>query len=183
MAYDKTGDIMKYDRAWAVAYARRWALGRNPKYYDFSYIGGDCTNFASQCIFAGAGVMNKTPLTGWYYINANNRTPSWTGVEELYRFLVNNHGAGPRGRVVPLDNIREGDIVQLRFDGSERFGHSPVVVDAGRGTPETVLIAAHSRDSIDRPLSSYEYSEIRPIHIVDVGNAVASTVPRVLADT
>lgn len=51
-----------YDRAAAVAYARKWAVGRNPKFYDFNDIGGDCTNFASQCIYAGCGVMNFLPL-------------------------------------------------------------------------------------------------------------------------
>ena len=51
----------------AVAYARRWAFGRNPDYYDFSRLGGDCTNYASQVLFAGAGVMNFTPTYGWYY--------------------------------------------------------------------------------------------------------------------
>ena len=50
----------KYDRNNAVEYAKRWALSRNPRYYDFHGIGGDCTNFASQCIYAGAGVMNYT---------------------------------------------------------------------------------------------------------------------------
>lgn len=29
--------------------------GRSPAYYDFSRIGGDCTNFASQGLYAGAG--------------------------------------------------------------------------------------------------------------------------------
>ena len=60
----------------------------------FNGLGGDCTNFASQCIFAGSGVMNYTPVTGWYYISANNRTASWTGVEHLYNFLVGNKGLG-----------------------------------------------------------------------------------------
>ena len=47
---------LPYDRQKAVAYARRWALGRNPAYFDFQDLGGDCTNFASQCLYAGAGV-------------------------------------------------------------------------------------------------------------------------------
>ena len=54
-----------YDRGATTAYARRWALGRNPAYYDFTELGGDCTNFVSQCLFAGSGVMNLTPVTGW----------------------------------------------------------------------------------------------------------------------
>ena len=47
-----------YNRDAAVAYAEKWALSRNPAFYNFSGIGGDCTNFASQCIYAGSGVMS-----------------------------------------------------------------------------------------------------------------------------
>ena len=73
---------MQYDRNAAVNYAKNWAYRRNPQYFDFSDIGGDCTNFASQCLYAGAGIMNYTPVFGWFYISTNNRTPSWTGVNE-----------------------------------------------------------------------------------------------------
>ena len=31
-------------------YAQKWALSRNPAYYNFDDIGGDCTNFVSQCL-------------------------------------------------------------------------------------------------------------------------------------
>lgn len=41
-----------YDRFSAISYAKRWALARNPKYYNFDSIGGDCTSFVSQCLFA-----------------------------------------------------------------------------------------------------------------------------------
>ena len=50
--------LLPYDRAAAVAYAHAWAYRRNPAYFDYSGIGGDCTNFASQCLYAGAPVMN-----------------------------------------------------------------------------------------------------------------------------
>ena len=50
-----------YDRFRAVAYALRWALSRNPRYFDFEDIGGDCTNYVSQCMCAGGGVMNYAP--------------------------------------------------------------------------------------------------------------------------
>ena len=79
-----------YNREKAVAYAHQWAYRRNPAFLDFQELGGDCTNYASQCIFAGAGIMNYTPVYGWYYINGNNRTASWTGVVYLYNFLTQN---------------------------------------------------------------------------------------------
>ena len=55
-----------YLRGRAVAYAERWALSRNPLFYDFAGVGGDCTNFVSQCILAGCCTMNFTPTYGWY---------------------------------------------------------------------------------------------------------------------
>ncbi len=155
-----------YDRAKAVAYAHRWAFSRNPAFYDFENIGGDCTNFASQVIYAGCGIMNFTPTFGWYYITVNNRAPAWTGVNQLYSFLTNNTGPGPRAIEIPLQEVQPGDIVQLDFGGEPgSFDHSPVVVNAGSGTPETVLVAAHTIDSDNRPLSTYDYREYRALKI------------------
>ena len=65
--------LLPYNRRAAVAYAHKWAFSRNPAFYDFSEIGGDCTNFASQCLYAGTGIMNFTPEFGWYYIDATDR--------------------------------------------------------------------------------------------------------------
>lgn len=159
---------MMYNRDAAVEYANTWAYSRNPAYYDFSQIGGNCTNFASQCIYAGSGVMNYTPIYGWYYIDVNDRAPAWTGVNELFRFLTTNRGPGPQGELVPLSRIEKGDVIQLRFNSGEKFDHTPVVTDAGDGTPDTILLAANSRDVNCRPLSTYDYMELRPVHIFNV---------------
>lgn len=102
-----------YNRIKAAQYARLWAFGRNPAYYDFERLGGDCTNFVSQCLFAGCGVMNFAPVFGWYYRSASDRTASWTGVEFLYNFLVANEGAGPYAKEAPLGEMRAGDVIQL----------------------------------------------------------------------
>ena len=149
-----------YDRAAAVAYARKWAMTRNSAYYDFENIGGDCTNFASQCIYTGAKVMNFTPVMGWYYRSAADRTASWSGVEYLYEFLVNNKSVGPYGHVVAMREARQGDIVQLGRRSGD-FYHTPVITAV---TPE-ILVAAHTYDALDRPLSSYDYDVVRFIHI------------------
>ena len=149
-----------YNRDTAVVYARRWALGRNPSYYDFEGIGGDCTNFASQCVYAGSGIMNFTPVIGWYYRSSSERTASWTGVEYLYNFLVNNRGVGPYAHTVSLNEAEPGDIVQLgRKDGS--FYHSLVIVSES----PTILVAAHTYDALNRPLSTYTFDVSRLLHI------------------
>ncbi len=157
---------LDYDRKKAVAYAHRWAYFRNPDFYDFSDIGGDCTNYVSQCIFAGAGVMNYTPTYGWYYIGIDDRAPAWTGVKYLYNFLVNNKGPGPFGREVKIRDVQPGDVVQLIMDEDD-FQHTPFVVsiEGARANFETVYVAAHSYDCDCRPLSSYQISGARFIHI------------------
>ena len=154
--------IIEYDRLAAFNYAKEWAFKRNPKYYNFNKIGGDCTNFASQCIYAGAGVMNYTPTFGWYYISLSDRSPSWTGVEYLYNFLVNNDGLGPFAEEVALEKLEVGDIVQLGT-GTGDFYHSPVVVRVENGR---IYVAAHTFDAFMKPLYSYSFAKARGIHIL-----------------
>ena len=168
--------FLTYNRRAAVEYAHKWAFGRNPAFYDFSPIGGDCTNFASQCLFAGTGVMNYTPEFGWYYIDPENRAPAWTGVPFFWNFMTRSVlSAGPFGIETTYRLIRPGDFVQLRFENSgEEFAHTPVVVDVGFPPAlDNILVAAHSNDADSRPLSSYErVQETRFLHIL---GAVAPT--------
>lgn len=154
--------VFPYDRDAAVEHARRWALSRDPRYYDFEELGGDCTNFASQCVFAGSGVMNHTPVLGWYYTSANDRTASWTGVEYFYDFLIGNRGAGPWAVEVSASQALPGDIVQL--GGAGGFYHSPVIVAV---TPR-ILVCAHTYDALDRPLDTYVFARARFLHIEGV---------------
>ena len=158
-----------YDRAAAVAYAHRWAYGRNPQYYDYELLGGDCTNFASQCLYAGSRIMDYAPTYGWYYINANRKAPAWTGVVYLFNYLTRDRIAyGPVARDTSIFELLPGDIVQLSFDGL-RWAHSPVVVSVGEPrSPDNVLVAAHSFDADYRPLSDYDYHSVRYLHIFGV---------------
>lgn len=159
-----------YNREKAVAYARQWALERNPRYYNFSGLGGDCANFASQCVYAGAGVMNYRPLFGWYYNSAEDRTPSWSGVRYLYNFLTGNQAAGPQAREVPLEETQPGDIIQIATYLPD-YHHTLVVVDTGDvSTPENTLICCHSYDSTDRVLATYDITQMRCLHITGVGD-------------
>lgn len=152
-------NLIEYNRQKAKEYAKKWVYQRNPKYYNYDAIGGDCTNFISQCIYAGSGIMNYKDLYGWYYISANNKSPSWTGVEFLHNFLINNKGVGPFGEI--SNDIEIGDVIQLSFDGS-KFTHSLLVVGIENGK---ILIATHTFDAYARELSSYSYRESRFIHI------------------
>ena len=75
----------------------------------------------------------------WYYNNGYDKSPSWSGVEFLYDFLIKNKGYGPRGIASSSDNVEIGDIAQLSFDV---FG---------------------------KKISDYNFVKIRFVHIKDVG--------------
>lgn len=159
---------IKYNRQKSVEYARRWAFDRNPAYYNFDSVGGDCTNFISQCLYEGSKVMNYTKDTGWYYINGNQKSPSWTGVEFLYRFLMKNKGLGPYGEDVKKEKIELGDIVQISFDGNQ-FAHSLIVVELNSTLGlEGIKIASHTFDSFNKRVTEYNFQKIRFIHIKGV---------------
>lgn len=152
--------IERYQKEEAIAYAKKWAYLRNPAYYNFDPVGGDCTNFISQCLFEAGKTMNHEQ-NGWYYYSGNQKSPSWTGVEYLYQFLIHNKAVGPFGKEVALEETQIGDIVQLSFDG-EKFSHSLLIVEKKQ---EEIKVATHTFDSYGRSLSSYMYKKIRGIHI------------------
>jgi hypothetical protein len=157
-----------YDRERAVEYAKRYAFSRNPLFYDFGGLGGDCTNFVSQCVLAGSCVMNYTPTFGWYYRNADDRAPAWTSVEYFWQFMTGeaafseqNGGIGPIGRQTARRELVVGDVIQLsNRDGD--FYHTLLVTGFSGSTP---LVTAHTIDALDRPLSEYRYTGIRYLHI------------------
>ena len=153
-----------YNAERAVAYAKRWALDRNPLFVDFTGQGGNCTNFVSQAILAGSCVMNYTPTFGWYYISSTDRAPSWTGVEFFYDFMTTNEGVGPFMREVRRREVRLGDVIQLaNADGD--FYHTLIVTGFDG---QAILVSAHSDDALDRRLSTYNYSFLRYLHVAGV---------------
>ena len=154
---------MSYNRKNVYEYAKKWAYGRNPKYYNFDPVGGDCTNFVSQCIYAGCYQMNYDKNNGWYYIDGNHKSPSWTGVKFLYKFLITNKGAGPKGKETTINNLDIGDVIQLSFDGNS-FSHSLIVVQNGSNVDNT-LIAAHTFDAFGKSVREYGYKKYRCVHI------------------
>lgn len=160
-----------YTVANAIAYARRWALDRNPLFENYTGRGGDCTNFVSQCILAGSCKMNFTKDFGWYYLSDTCRAPAWTGVEFFYDFMTQipeflnaNRGIGPFGTEITLTSVRAGDVLQLANELGD-FYHTLFVSAVSDGE---IYVCAHSDDAIDRPLSSYNYTNARAIRILGV---------------
>lgn len=155
-----------YNRSRAVAYARRWALSRNPLFHDFTGGGGNCTNFVSQCLLAGCCQMNFTDTFGWYYLSVDDRAAAWTGVEFFYNFMTGNNespigdGSGPFAEETG-GNLLPGDVIQLGREEGD-FYHTLIVTGRDR---RGYLVSAHTDNALDRPLNSYNFRRIRFLHI------------------
>lgn len=153
-----------YNREDAIFYAKKWAFLRNPIYYNFDKLGGDCTNFVSQCVFSGSKIMNFDKDLGWYYNSLNSRAPAWTGVKFFYDFLTENKSFGPFGEQVNKSEIVLGDVIFL-LNEQMNFYHTLFV---NRVTNGQIFCSAHTFDAFDRPLQSYLYFEAKFIHIIGV---------------
>lgn len=169
---DQRLSVRPYERERAVEYARRWAMARNPLFTDFAGVGGDCTNFVSQSVLAGSCQMNMTETFGWYFVSAENRAPSWTGVDEFFDFMTGMGDfppllsrVGPFGYITDREYVSPGDVVQLANADGE-FYHTLIISDIA--DDGEILVTAHTNDVLDRPLSSYRNASERFIRIIGV---------------
>ncbi|WAM33216.1 amidase domain-containing protein [Caldicellulosiruptor morganii] len=159
-----------YDRAAAVNYAKsnysykdKYTC-RGITFANFANDGGDCTNFASQVLFAGYMNMIYSSASGiesntnyWFYRTPTNRSTTWTGANYFRQHWGNFDGSGynrayqvriypvwyaiERFSSVVLGFLKEGDIVQhVRYDNCEAY-HSQVIVSK---TSTDLLYAQHS---------------------------------------
>lgn len=156
--------ILEYDRLSSKLYAKRWANDRNPAYFNFDRLGGDCTNFVSQCVFSGAKIMNFDKNNGWYYSSINNRAPAWTGVKFFHDFLTKNKGFGPFGAETNAYNANIGDVIFL-INNKNEYYHTLFLSDK-KG--EKLFCSAHTFDAYNRPLESYLYYRAEFVHILGV---------------
>lgn len=108
--------------------------------------------------------MNYTPIYGWYYLSTNRRSASWTGVEFFYNFMIENTGVGPFAIETTLDGAEVGDVIQLQNDDGI-FYHTIIISEIRDGE---IYICANSNDALDKPLSEYNYANLRVLHILGV---------------
>jgi hypothetical protein len=120
-----------YRREEAVAYAEKWWNEPNPAY---EYFAVNCTNYVSQCLFAGQAPMNYTGRreTGWWYRGRTNGREwwsfSWAVANGLERYLSQSRSSGLRAEAVSSpDRLQLGDVICYDWEGSGRYGHTTIV--------------------------------------------------------
>ncbi|MCI3920601.1 amidase domain-containing protein [Paenibacillus sp. TRM 82003] len=141
-----------YDREAARAYADRHWNEPNPQFIHFDV---DCTNYVSQCLYAGGAPMNYTGVreSGWWYKGKSGGREqwsySWSVAHALHWYLMGRRSGGLRAEQVgAAGELTIGDVICYDFDGDGRFEHSVIVTGAdGAGQP---LVNAHTANSRGR---------------------------------
>lgn len=120
----------------AVRYALQYALKINSKFGNYEKWGGDCTNYISQCLYAGKipfDVVGIDVRYQWYWYSEIKRTPSWTAAHSLKFYMENNNAnmdgsliLGLKVRQITQDSLLRGDVVQL-VDNHNNAYHSMIV--------------------------------------------------------
>jgi len=138
-----------YDREAARAYAERHWNDPDPAFIHFDV---DCTNYVSQCLYAGGAPMNYTGVreSGWWYRGRSGGRElwsySWSVAHALHWYLSAGRRDGLAAETVPsASELTIGDVICYDFDGDGRFEHSAIVTGAdGAGMP---LVNAHTTNS------------------------------------
>ncbi|WP_240666621.1 amidase domain-containing protein [Longirhabdus pacifica] len=139
-----------YDRQKAANYADQWWNKGNEQYIHFDV---DCTNYVSQCLYAGGAPIYYTGkrASGWWYKQYGKGASwsfSWTVSHSLYLYLTNNK-QGLQGEVVSAPEMLDiGDVIFYDWNGNGRFEHSVIVTD--KDAQHMPLVNAHTLDSKHR---------------------------------
>lgn len=161
-----------YRRQDAVLYADRWWDDFNPQFAAFEV---DCTNYISQCLFAGGAPINYTGKrdSGWWYkgyVGGKEAwSYSWAVSNALERYL--SSGSSVAEPVNRAEQLELGDVIVYDWDGNGAFQHSTIVTayDAD-GMP---LVNAHTVPSKHRYWDyrdSYAWSDNTVYHFFRIAD-------------
>lgn len=140
-----------YNRDAAVAYARRWARGRNREYERGD---GDATNYISQALLAGnwpmasrvdSGKDKQDPRVWWYgrqrefHVDGSN---SWFMLGFFHSFLKHSRrGICLNKGESPAAPLRPGDLVFPKYD--DHISYSPMMVTRAGSRADDFEVCYH----------------------------------------
>lgn len=148
-----------YDRAAALAYMTEYAHHRNPDFYAYDAVGGNCMNFGSQVLLAGGIPMDAVGDATWRWLAPFNTTGSFINVNDFEDYARTNTGFGLVATVGPDDGAGQvGDLLLLGIDGPR---HTTVIsgfVTDGSGKTVDYLLCSNTTNYRDFPAAAYYYT-------------------------
>lgn len=140
-----------YDRERAKRYADKWWNDYNPQFRKFAV---DCTNYVSQCLWAGGFPMQggSGRDKGWWYRGnggaEDNWSFSWAVAHSLHWYLAGGDTPLPVWEVYHPQELAIGDVICYDWSGNGKWEHTTIVTGRdGQGMP---LVNAHTVNSRNR---------------------------------
>ena len=143
-----------FNIAEACTYAETFALKPNPNYKYFGGIGGDCTNFMSQILYAG-GVKQTNAWKPY--------TLPWIRVEDIYLYLTTQKLAT---KLPNKNSLSKGCLIQFYTPKIGRFFHNGFITYELPNND--YLYCCHSYNKLNYPLSQifpHRYPTLRGLKI------------------
>lgn len=168
-----------FNRMLGRNWAQRFAEAPSSSRFFYTVSGNDCTNFVSQCIWAGYGgyiegndsqtksnINNQVRMTtsGNWYAGTGGGSGNWESVTNLWNYVTSNTGYGPKATGsnnnqpyynLSPSSIYYGNALQIRTGSSGDYGHSVFVtysLDSGTQYYNQVLVSQHTYDKYNRNL-------------------------------
>lgn len=155
--------LSSYDSAAAVAYAREHAENYSDSYKSWTITqGGDCTNFVSQCLYAGGKPMSGTCSSSgkytdtrdWFHIQFSGLwksygyTTTWISCGDFKKFWQGKCTRYDYKTTIPdlIAVCSAGDIVQLCNEDTMVPYHSIIITEKSGNTAK---YCGHSYDRLD----------------------------------
>ena len=156
-----------YDRNAAYEYLMEYCHKRNPRWYAYDAVGGNCMNFGSQVLLAGGIPEDERGDEEWYWDGQNDLDLSWINVGRFYTYCRDNEGYGLVADTEAGYYTGEvGDVLIVGFNGDHR--HATIistVVQDETGHTVDYLISCNTTNYRDFPASAYYYTFHRLIKI------------------
>ena len=165
----RSAKVSGYSASDAAAYAVKWGEDRNGIYPNYNLSGGDCTNFVSQCIYAGGIDMNGSSASvgtvettsQWYCIYIKSTlgvrryavTTSWIRVSDFNTYLTSLATKSTKTSLSSLINSCSArDVVQLADKTTGTPYHS-IIINAKDSA--TAYFCGHSSNRSNEDVNDF----------------------------
>lgn len=189
--FNLEAQVKKYDREKAVQYADKycgiaWGSGNNfkynPKYQDYNGIGGDCTNYISQCIGdkeEGGGIpFDNTWFATYSKYGRAQGSSAFVNADAFWNYILYSG----KGRLIKkgtykeltkpidghpigvIDRVEVGDL--LCYEKKGQIDHfSIITAKDSKGYP---MINSHTNDRYHVPFDFGWGEDIAKFHLIHI---------------
>lgn len=165
----RSAKLSGYSASDAANYAVKWGEDQNSVYPNYNLSGGDCTNFVSQCIYAGGLAMNGSSASvgtvdstsKWYCIYIKSTlgvrkyaiTTSWIRVSDFNTYLGSLVSKSTKTTLSSLiSSCSAGDVVQLADKTTGTPYHSIIINAKGSST---AYFCGHTKNRSNADVKDY----------------------------